>query len=73
MRGAYGRETAAAYGGWSAGVRDRATDDNAMTITDAEGAREPEEIGGRRGGSEVYRAEDIELRAGVGSLMMPLA
>ena len=23
MRGAYGRETAAAYGGWSAGVRDR--------------------------------------------------
>ena len=24
MRGAYGRETAAAYGGWSAGVRDRA-------------------------------------------------
>ena len=25
LRGAYGRETAAAYGGWSAGVRDRAT------------------------------------------------
>ena len=27
-------------------------------------AWKPEEIGGRRGGSEVYRAEDIELRAG---------
>ena len=26
MRGAYGRETAAAYGGWSEGVRDRAGD-----------------------------------------------
>ena len=26
MRGAYGRETAAAYGGWSEGVRDRARD-----------------------------------------------
>ena len=25
LRGAYGRETAAAYGGWSAGVRDRAS------------------------------------------------
>ena len=27
-------------------------------------AWKPDEIGGRRGGSEVYRAEDIELRAG---------
>ncbi len=27
-------------------------------------AWKPEEIGGRRGGSEVYRAEEIELRAG---------
>ena len=26
LRGAYGRETAAAYGGWSAGVRDRAAE-----------------------------------------------
>ena len=26
LRGAYGRETAAAYGGWSAGVRDRASE-----------------------------------------------
>ena len=36
LRGAYGRETAAAYGGWSAGVRDRAA---------AAGAPRPGETG----------------------------
>ena len=36
-------------------------------LDDGKGGRvawQPEEIGARRGGSEVYRAEDIELRAG---------
>ena len=39
----------------------------AVLLADGEGssvAWKPEEIGGRRGGSEVYRVEDIELRAG---------
>ncbi len=39
----------------------------AVTLDDGKGGRvawKPEEIGGRRGGSEVYRAEEIELRAG---------
>ena len=39
----------------------------AVLLADGEGgsvAWKPEEIGGRRGGSEVYRAEEIELRAG---------
>ena len=39
----------------------------AVLLDDGNGgevAWKPEEIGGRRGGSEVYRAEDIELRAG---------
>ena len=38
-----------------------------VLLDDGRGARvswKPEEIGGRRGGSEVYRAEEIELRAG---------
>ena len=39
----------------------------AVLLDDGKGGRvawKPEEIGGRKGGSEVYRAEDIELRAG---------
>ena len=39
----------------------------AVLLDDGNGGRvawKPEEIGGRRGGSEVYRAEEIELRAG---------
>ena len=39
----------------------------AVLLDDGKGERvawKPEEIGGRRGGSEVYRAEEIELRAG---------
>ena len=39
----------------------------AVMLDDGKGGKvawKPEEIGGRRGGSEVYRAEDIELRAG---------
>ena len=37
-----------------------------VLLEDGKGGRaawKPEEIGGRRGGSEIYRAEDIELRA----------
>ena len=40
---------------------------NEVLLDDRHGGRvgwKPEEIGGRRGGSEVYRAEEIELRAG---------
>ena len=40
---------------------------NEVLLDDGSGgtvAWKPEEIGGRRGGSEVYRAEEIELRAG---------
>ena len=39
----------------------------AVMLEDGKGGRvawKPEEIGGRKGGSEVYRAEEIELRAG---------
>ena len=39
----------------------------AVLLDDGKGGRvawKPEEVGGRRGGSEVYRAEEIELRAG---------
>ena len=39
----------------------------AVLLDDGKGGRvawKPEEIGGRKGGSEVYRAEKIELRAG---------
>ncbi len=39
----------------------------AVMLDDGKGGQvawKPEEIGGRRGGSEVYRAEEIELRAG---------
>ena len=39
----------------------------AVLLDDGKGGRvawKPEEIGGRRGGSEVYRAEEIELRSG---------
>ena len=39
----------------------------AVMLDDGKGGRvawKPEEIGGRKGGSEVYRAEEIELRAG---------
>ncbi len=39
----------------------------AVVLDDGKGCRvawKPEEIGGRRGGSEVYRVEEIELRAG---------
>ena len=39
----------------------------AVLLDDGKGGKvawKPEEIGGRRGGSEVYRVEDIELRAG---------
>ena len=39
----------------------------AVLLDDGKGGRvawKPEEIGGRRGGSEVYRVEEIELRAG---------
>ena len=39
----------------------------AVLLDDRHGGKvawKPEEIGGRRGGSEVYRREDIELRAG---------
>ena len=38
-----------------------------VLLEDGKGGRvawKPEEIGGRRGGSEVYRAEEIQLRAG---------
>ena len=38
-----------------------------VLLDDRHGGRvawKPEEIGGRRGGSEVYRAEEVELRAG---------
>ena len=38
-----------------------------VLLEDGRGGRvawKPEEIGGRRGGSEVYRAEEIEIRAG---------
>ena len=38
-----------------------------VLLEDGKGGRvawKPEEIGGRRGGSEVYKAEEIELRAG---------
>ena len=38
-----------------------------VLLEDSKGGKvawKPEEIGGRRGGSEVYRAEEIELRAG---------
>ncbi len=41
--------------------------DRAVLLEDGKGGRvawKPEEIGGRRGGSEVYRAEEIDLRAG---------
>ncbi len=41
--------------------------DRAVLLDDGKGGRvawKPEEIGGRRGGSEVYRAEKIQLRAG---------
>ena len=47
-----------------AGVNHKARE---VLLDDGKGgtvAWKPEEIGGRRGGSEVYRAEDIELRAG---------
>ena len=40
---------------------------NEVLLDDGKGGRvawKPEEIGGRRGGTEVYRAEGIELRAG---------
>ena len=39
----------------------------AVMLDDGKGGKvawKPEEIGGRRGGSEVYRAEEIEVRAG---------
>ena len=39
----------------------------AVMLDDGKGGKvawKPDEIGGRRGGSEVYRAEEIELRAG---------
>ena len=39
----------------------------AVLLDDGKGGRvawKPEEVGGRRGGSEVYRAEEIQLRAG---------
>ena len=39
----------------------------AVLLDDGKGGRvawKPEEIGGRKGGSEVYKVEDIELRAG---------
>ena len=39
----------------------------AVMLDDGKGGKvawKPEEIGGRRGGSEVYRSEEIELRAG---------
>ena len=39
----------------------------AVLLDDGKGGRvawKPEEIGGRKGGSEVYRAEEVELRAG---------
>ncbi len=41
--------------------------DRAVLLNDGKGGKvawKPEEIGGRRGGSEIYRAEEIELRAG---------
>ena len=47
-----------------AGVDYRA---GAVLLEDGKGGQvawKPDEIGGRRGGSEVYRAEEIELRAG---------
>ena len=40
---------------------------NEVLLDDGKGGTvgwKPEEIGGRRGGSEVYRAEEVELRAG---------
>ncbi len=75
LRGAYGRETAAAYGGWSAGVRDRAAAAGAPRPgeTGAAGIRERAETetdlivkGAARGAREtVTRDVAREGRAGV--------
>ena len=75
LRGAYGRETAAAYGGWSAGVRDRAAGAGAPRPgeTGAAGIRERAETetdlivrGAARGAREtVTRDVAREGRAGV--------
>ena len=44
MRGAYGRETAAAYGGWSAGVRDRAAEAGAPRPGETEAQARAERV-----------------------------
>ena len=79
LRGAYGRETAAAYGGWSAGVRDRAaaagaprpgeTDVRAMeerVETKTEMTMKETARGARQ---TVTREESAEGRAGVAAEM----
>ena len=53
VRGAYGRETAAAYGGWSAGVRDRAA---------GAGAPRPGETGAAARGERAETETDLIVR-----------
>ena len=75
LRGAYGRETAAAYGGWSAGVRDRAaaagTPRPGEVDADALGARAETKAdmtvkeAGREARAGIAREDAREGRAGV--------
>ena len=75
LRDAYGRETAAAYGGWSAGVRDRARDAGAPRAGEvpAEALTERAETrtdlivkgAAREAQQSVARDEAAEGRAGV--------
>ena len=75
LREAYGRETAAAYGGWSAAVRDRAGDAGAPRPGDApedavrEGARAEADMTVRGGAREAKTGaaldDALEGRAGV--------
>ena len=75
LRGAYGRETAAAYGGWSAGVRDRAGEAGAPRAgevdADALGARAETKAdmtvkeAGREARAGIAREDAREGRAGV--------
>ena len=54
LRGAYGRETAAAYGGWSAGVRDRAA---------AAGAPRPGATGAEARGERVETETELIMKS----------
>ena len=75
VRGAYGRETAAAHGGWSAAVRDRARDAGTPRPGDVpedairEGARAETDMivrgSAREAKTEVTREDALEGRAGV--------